>query len=88
MENEQFLDRAMRPLRPVFVGLLILTLPVFMFTYGWGLKMILAETPRWVFLLVCLSNAIAWLGIASLIDIRQGHQTPRDSGQGASPRRP
>ena len=77
MEKEHFLDRAMRPLLPIFAGLLYLTLPVFLYSYGWGLKMIYAVAPGWLFAVVIVTHVLVALGIASLFDMRQERQKRR-----------
>ena len=68
MQFENPIDRALRPLRGLFIALAVLSGPVFLFSYG---KMIVAmyhAADGWLFAIVAFSHVIFWLGIASLID--------------------
>ena len=68
--TEHPIDRFMRSLRPVLIGLAFLAFPVFMFTYGWGLKLILAEVGFAVWIPIMAAHILVIAGIAGLADIR------------------
>ena len=87
MEKEHFMDRAMRPLLPILAGLLWISGPLFLLSYGWGIKLIYYAAPGWIFAIVVVVNVLVWLGIASLLDMRQGRQNPPNSGKAELPRR-
>lgn len=65
------IDRAMRAIRPAIIGFAVLSAPVMLFTYAWGVKELREAMPLWAWLLVCLCHVTVWLGVAALADIRQ-----------------
>jgi hypothetical protein len=77
MEKESLSDRLERAARPVLLGLLVITGPVFFFTYAWGMKLLLTVVPLWAWALICLCHVMAWLGVASLFDTQQERRTRR-----------
>ena len=79
--NEHPIDRFMRSLRPVLIGLAVLAFPVFMFTYLWGLKLILAEVGFGWWFPIIGAQALVWLGIAGLADMRSSRPQSPESGQ-------
>ena len=79
--REHPIDRLGRAIRPVLIGLAVLAFPVFMFTYGWGLKLILAEVGLGWWLSIMAAHLLVIFGIAGLIDSRSERRQSQGSGQ-------
>lgn len=77
MQKKHPIDRFARRIRGAVVLLAIASLPVFLFSYGWMLKDALATWPLWASLPAIAAQIAVWLGIASLLDIRQERQSQR-----------
>lgn len=56
--------------RTIFVAAII-SAPVMLISYAYALKLLFEVMPTWLWLLVCASHVIIWLGIASLFDKTQ-----------------
>lgn len=69
--EEHAIDRAMRAIRPLLIGLLFISGPVMLLSYGMMLKHMLYTAPGWVSAIVVLCHAVTWLAIASLFDRQQ-----------------
>jgi hypothetical protein len=63
------IDRIMLRARTTIVVLAVLSLPVFLVSYGLMMKHAVTTYPVWIAVSVFVSHAIGWLGIASLIDM-------------------
>ena len=74
MEYSHPIDRFARRMRGVFIILAALCLPVCLISYGWMLKDALATWPLWASVPATVAQIVVWLGIASLLDIRQERQ--------------
>lgn len=81
--TEHPIDRFMRAIRPLLIGLLFLALPVMLLSYGWMLKQLLYAAPFWVSAAVVLAHMVTWLGIASLFDKQQERRQSSERGQSA-----
>lgn len=68
--REHPLDRLGRAIRPFLIGLAVLAMPIALFTYGWGLKLILAEVGFGWWFPIIGAQVVVWIGLAGLIDIR------------------
>lgn len=77
MQNEHPIDRFARRIRGAVVLLAMASLPIFLFSYGWMLKDALATWPLWASIPAIVAQIAVWLGIASLLDIRQERQNQR-----------
>ena len=69
--NEQPIDRAMRAARPALIVLAVLCAPVMLFTYAWGLKLLIPYVGLGWWLAICACHITVGLGIAGLIDMSQ-----------------
>lgn len=65
------IDRLGFRLRGVIVVFLVLSLPIFLFSYGWMIKQLFYAAPGWITAIVFLAHAAVWIGIGSLFDSRQ-----------------
>lgn len=83
MQKEHPIDRAMRPLRGVFIWGLIVSGPIFMMSYAWGVKQVYLSAPGWITAAVVIAHLATWLAIGSLIDIRQERLNLQLDGQHA-----
>lgn len=71
MEKEHPLDKFGRAVRtPLMIGA-ALCLPVMLFSYGWMIKALILAAPVLVSVAVIIAHFVVWLGISSLIDMRQ-----------------
>ena len=59
-------------LRALAIVVISASLPVFLFTYGWGLKLIHDQVGMFLFLVLLVPQFIVWLGLGSLIDRLRG----------------
>lgn len=75
MQNEHPIDRLLRIFRVPLMILALLSTPVFLFTYAWGMRLLVDEVGLGWWLLICLFHVIAWIGVASLFDARQSQVT-------------
>lgn len=65
-------DRLMLKLRvPIIIGA-ALCFPVFMLSYGYALRWLITTAPIWISAPSVISHLVVFLGVASLIDIREG----------------
>jgi hypothetical protein len=69
--KEQPIDRAMRAIRPAIIVFAVISAPVMLFTYAWGLKLLIPIVGLGWFLAICACHIICWLGIAGLVDMTQ-----------------
>lgn len=74
MEYSHPVDRFARRIRGVLFVLAALCLPVCLISYGWMLKEALTTWPLWASIPATVAQIVVWLGIASLLDIRQERQ--------------
>lgn len=79
--REHPIDRFGRAIRPAMIGLAVLAFPVFMFTYGWGLKLILAEVGFAWWVPIMAAHALVIFGVAGLADIRSERRQSREFDQ-------
>ena len=83
------LDLFMMRIRGLIALLCLFALPVMLFSYAWGLKLLLQhlDSPAWAVVIV-VSHVIAWVGLASLLDSLSGHRPPpaSDRHNGPAPR--
>lgn len=68
--KEHIADRAMRPLRGLFIALLWVSVPGSLISLAMMLRLAFDAWPHWAFGLSCASVLIATLGVASLSDNR------------------
>ncbi len=68
---EHPIDRLMYRLRVPIIVLAVLSLPVFLLTYGLMLRYALTTWPWWGGVALVVSHLMGWLGIGSLFDMRQ-----------------
>lgn len=71
MQHQHPLDRLAYRLRVPLIVLAVISCPVMLYSYAWGMKQIMAAAPAWVSVLVVVSHIMVWLGIGSLFDMRQ-----------------
>ena len=71
---ENVWDRAARALRPVFFVACIVTIPVFMVSYLYMLRLFFDAQPTWLFALVGVSHLVSWIAFAMLHDFRREKQ--------------
>ena len=76
MENG-FWDRLSLALRPFLIFGAALSLPVFLISYGYMLRLLFDAVPNWMFLVIAVSNAIVFLGAAQLHDLQQERRSKR-----------
>lgn len=58
-------------LKNIALLVILLSVPVMLFTYGWGMILLYREAGFAVFLPACVAHIIGWIGIGSLLDSRQ-----------------
>lgn len=68
MEKEHFADKAARRFRKPLIALLLVSGPVFVFSYAKMLQLAATTWSGWIFWPVMVAQVIGFLGIASLID--------------------
>lgn len=73
MENG-FWDRLALALRPYLIVGAIISAPVFMVSQFYMLRMLFEAVPNWLFLVICGSYSILFLGLAQLYDLLKGRQ--------------
>lgn len=74
--HEHPIDRAARAIRPALIVLAVLAAPVMLFTYAWGLKLLIPYVGLGWWLAICAAHVTGWIGIAGLIDITQERRRP------------
>lgn len=79
--NEHPLDRLGRAIRPAVICLAWLAFPIFLYTYGWGLVLILDEVGFAWWLPIIGAQVIGWGGIAALFDMRTEQSQSKGSDQ-------
>lgn len=72
--KEHIADRAMRPLRGLFIALLWASVPVSLLSLGMMMRLAFDAWPLWGFLVATASIIAVMFGIASLSDNRQERQ--------------
>jgi hypothetical protein len=77
MEKEHFADRVARTARPFILGFVVITGPVFLFTYVWAMKLLAGVVPLWAFAAICACHIMAWFAVGSLFDIQQERRNRR-----------
>lgn len=65
------IDRLGYRFRGVIVVFLVLSLPVFLISYGWMIKQLFYAAPGWITAIIFACHASVWIGISSLFDSRQ-----------------
>lgn len=58
-------------LKNIALLVILLSVPVMLFTYGWGMLLLYKEAGLFVFIPACVAHIIGWIGIGSLLDSRQ-----------------
>lgn len=71
MENRHPIDIFMIRIRGLLFIVALLCLPAFLLSYAWMLKSLMTEASGWISAAVILSHFTVWVGIASLVDMRQ-----------------
>lgn len=69
--QEHPLDRATRALRPAIIVVALLSAPVMLLTYAWGLKLLYPILGPGLWAGMCLSHVICWIGISALFETPQ-----------------
>ena len=69
--KEHPIDRLMRPLRPLFIAALWLSVPIILFVLGQGLLAIRDTFGLWGMAICSLGSMVSVFGIASLLDSRR-----------------
>ena len=69
--QEQPIDRAMRAIRPAIILFAVISAPVMLFTYAWGMKLLIPFFGLGWWLAICACHVTVLLGIAGLIDMSQ-----------------
>jgi hypothetical protein len=64
------IDRFVIRFRPVIIVLFIMSVPVYLISYGWMARELFLQAPVWVSVIVMVAHCFAALGIASLFDMR------------------
>ena len=81
---ETNLDRAVRRARPLIFVVAALSLPAFLLTYGYALKLLFQTAPAWVSVVAFISHVTAAIGASCLAD----EQKERQLSQGNSQHKP
>jgi len=76
--QETDLDRIIRRFRVPLMALAVLSAPVTLFSYAWGLKLVLAEVGYLWGGLIGICNVTALVGFGCLVDSRQEQQTRQE----------
>lgn len=74
--NEGRFDRFARRIRPLVWKSWLLALPIAAISYADMLRSMFEARGAWIFLAVCLSHALIWLGLAMLYDHQKETQNP------------
>ncbi len=77
---EHPIDRLTHRLRLPIIVVAVVSLPVFLITYGLMVRYALTTWPWWGSAALVVSHLMGWLGIGSLFDMRQ---EKRQSSEGA-----
>lgn len=75
----------MRRLRGPLIALIYVSGPIAAFSYAKMALLALESWPGWVFAIVAIAHVIAWLGLASLIDIRREQRQNQQGGLPCAP---
>ena len=81
---DHWTERAANRLKPFAKPGILLSMPIFIFTYGWGLKLLLQQLPMWTIPIIGLIHSAMWIGIALLHDLRL-EQAQKRFGQSVPP---
>ena len=74
-ENNPF-DRLARRLRGFFIIAMFAAVPVVLISYFWMIAVAYHAAPGWIFAIIVIAHLLSWLGLSSLLDIRQEQKNP------------
>jgi hypothetical protein len=60
-----------KALKALLIVLAVLSTPVYLGSYLWGMRLLFDQMPAWLWLAMMACNATAVLGICLLIDVRR-----------------
>lgn len=70
-------DRLALRLRPLFFVGAALSLPVFLVSYAYGLKLLFQAVPGWLFLIIAAAHVTVAIGASCLHDFQQERRSLR-----------
>lgn len=79
--REHPLDRAMRAARPAILVFVVVSGPVFLFSYGWAMKLLLMQVGLWWGAIFVVCHVMAGIAVGSLFDSRQERAQTSPDGQ-------